>query len=188
MALLPNALTTIAAYKTYMEIPEDDTDQDAAIEMEINAVSDWIEGETDRKFAITEYVQHFTSNVRKIVLLDQYPVLTATVRGVSGESTEWTMDKAKGILVANTAWHGIAYTVEYTAGFVLPKDATEETPRTLPTDLEISCIEIVAMRLEKRSSNHLAVEVTGPLRDEFLPNLPYHLQSVIDRYKKKVIG
>ncbi|MCM0760670.1 hypothetical protein M7775_19145 [Sporomusa sphaeroides DSM 2875] len=192
MALSPNALTTVAAFKAYMELDMEDISQDSTIEMTINAVSDWIEGETDRKYALAEYEKTFTGNGRQLILLDYYPVNSATVFRImpdgNSEFTNWTLKKDMGALEAKEGWNGFEYTVSYAAGYVLPKDETEENARTLPAELENTCIEIVAIRMEKKNSNHLAVEVTGPLRDEFLPCLPYHLQKVIDRYKKKVIA
>lgn len=173
MPLLPNALTTLEKYKTYMEIDLTDTTRDAAIEIAINAVSEWLEGECGRNFQLAAYTETLTGTGRQKLLLTHYPVQAVQLLI---PLQEYTLVQDEGTLYRSAGWHG-EITVEYTAGYPV-----------IPTDLETVCIELVAMRLEMKSSNHLKTEVIGPLRSEYLSELPYQIQSVIERYRRVVFA
>ena len=82
--------------------------------------------------------------------------------------------------------------VSYTAGYVLPWQenltATPIVESTLPYDLEMACIKMVAADINRKGSEHEKSEGLGPLQSAFLDN--DYMQSVletIERYKKPVI-
>ncbi len=173
MPLLTNALTTVEKYKTYMELDLDDTSRDAAIEIAINAVSEWLEGECRRKFVLATYSETLQGNGRSKLLLPQYPV--QCIQNLLPEQA-YTLLPEEGSLYCLAGWQG-EITVEYTAGYPV-----------IPPDLETACMDCVTMRLEMKSSNHLKTEVIGPLRSEYLAELPYAIQSVIDSYRRVVVA
>ena len=173
MPLQPNALTSIEKYKTYMELDSTDTTRDAAIAIAINGVSEWLEGECGRSFQLATYTETLTGTGRQKLLLTHYPV--QAIQTITPPQ-KYTLVPDEGALFRSAGWYG-EITVEYTAGYPV-----------IPPDLETACIELVAMRLEMKSSNHLKTEVIGPLRNEYVSELPYAIQSVIDRYRRVVVA
>jgi len=71
--------------------------------------------------------------------------------------------------------------------YVLPADATAEIPRTLPYNIESSCIELVVIAYQCRGSEHLKTEVVGPLRSDFSIGWPEHIKQTLDRYRRYVM-
>lgn len=81
--------------------------------------------------------------------------------------------------------------VVYTAGYILPYQASDgETPvvSTLPYDLEMACIKMVAADINRKGSEHEKSENLGPLQSAFLDNdYSDSVLSVLERYKRPVI-
>ena len=167
MALADNALTTLATVKTELGITV--TTFDTVLERIINTVSEQIENYTKRKFKQQEHTEKYTGTNTLKLLLNQYPVSEVDEVIYKEESyTDYEIDYTSGILVSERIWEqtGIskglstrtAYPkadieVTYTAGYILPKDATEESPRTLPYDLEDACIEAVTANYLSRGQD-----------------------------------
>jgi hypothetical protein len=85
-----------------------------------------------------------------------------------------------------------AYTVTYTAGYVLPKDATADSPRTLPYDVERACIlTVVAGAASKgrdtsiTSESVLDASVTyaAPGAALGVSGLPLEAERLLERYR-----
>jgi len=70
--------------------------------------------------------------------------------------------------------------------YVLPKDDTTGTARTLPYNLESACIELVAIAYQMRGSEHLKQEYIGPLRSFFLEQMPFAVKETLDRYREYI--
>ena len=165
--LKSNALTTLQKVKDMLGIAVDDTDQsrDNILVNMINAASAWFETQTGRKFKKQSYTEKCQGSDAQELCLRQYPItavesITDTISGNAIESTEYSIGDSGyiGIVWKNSGWalqsyrYGLAYdplysrrylTVIYTAGYVLPKDATTETPSTLPSDIESVIWEMV---------------------------------------------
>ncbi|MFZ5688670.1 MAG: phage head-tail connector protein [Bacillota bacterium] len=207
MPLLPHALTTYEAVKEYLKL-SDDT-QKSSIERMINAVSEFIEGYCDRHFEKATYTEKYRGNGRQKLLLNQYPVTavtSVTVNGTTVDPAEYEVLSEEGILYNDGLWPWTGYyvgligeptgsklgiEVQYTAGYVLPKDDGTGTPpavRNLPYDLEDACIELVAIRYEMRGSEHMKRETIGPLTSEFIQDIPEHILKVLNKYKKLVVA
>lgn len=209
MPLSVHALTTIAAVKDYLRISLADTSQDASFERTIKAVSDFIEGYCGRHFEKATYTEKYRGNGRQKLLLNQYPIISVasvTVNDGLLDASEYEILAEEGTLYRESLWPWSGYSaglvgepvgsrrniqVQYTAGYILPKDDGTGTPpavRNLPYDLEDACIELVAIRHEMRGSEHMKQETIGPLTSEFIQGIPDHIIKVLNRYRKLVVA
>lgn len=187
-----SSLTTLKAAKTWIGLDTDDTSQDDLLTMLVEGVSAEIEGHCNRKFAKADYSMEFQGRGQKLVMLAEYPVASLLVVQVMSDEragvTGWTLDKESGILEAKSSWSGHLYQADYTAGYVLPGEATEENPRTLPKDLEKACWQLIEIAYSKRGNEHLATESLGPIREEYLQGMPLQIEEVLEKYKKPVLA
>ncbi len=124
----------------------------------INAASAYIEKQAGRHFGRREYSERYEGTGRHSLLLDNYPV--RKVKEIKDLSTGKVVRKEEyylensgefGIVYRETGWamqgrpSGLAndltavrknISVRYVAGYILPKDGTEETPSDLPYDIQ----------------------------------------------------
>lgn len=159
-ALAPNALTTLETVKAMLGIdPTDENAQrDAVLVNLINAASAWVERQTGRKLGRQVYTQKYVASGTQELVLLQWPITnveyvkdTADGSTISPSEYDYSVDGEIGVLYKDNGWAfrgyagGLAYDflyptryleVKYTAGYVLPKDATEDDPCTLPYDLQ----------------------------------------------------
>jgi len=159
-ALADNALTTLEDTKNMLGIAEDDADpqRDAVIAMLINSASSWVERMTGRTLGKRTYLQQYDAIGAQELVLRQWPILAVeyvldTQAGAEIPAEEYDINTGGdiGILYNDGGWPlrghrgGLAYDiitpmrcleVKYTAGYVLPKDAAEDDPCTLPADLQ----------------------------------------------------
>jgi hypothetical protein len=153
--LAPNALTTLATVKPYLQMDVIDTSNDATLSMIINSASAFIETQTGRTFGKASYTDKNFAPVPATVILKNTPVQSVDSIKVGGfeidESTYYETDLYLGTVLNPFGWaidmNGVVtpkLEITYTAGYTLPKDDTPEHPRTLPYDLETLCIELVA--------------------------------------------
>ncbi len=123
----------------------------------INAASAWVETITGRKFGKAVYTHRYPSPDAQELVLQQYPIRSVEyVKDVSSgavydpASYDFTMEGNIGVLYRDEGWpfqgyrYGLAndvktasrsLEVKFTAGYVLPKDATEDEPADLPWDI-----------------------------------------------------
>ena len=158
--LADNALTTLEDVKIMLGIAPDDVDEqrDAMLVNLINYASAWIERMTGRKLGRQQYTQRYVASGTQELVLLQWPIINVeyvkdTTDGsiIPPEEYDYTVDGEIGVLYKDNGWTfrgyvgGLSYDfllaaryleVKYTAGYVLPKDATEDDPGTLPADLQ----------------------------------------------------
>ena len=158
--LAQNALTTLETTKIMLGIAEDDIDpqRDAVITNLINSVSSWLERMTGRNLGKQTYIQEYVASGAQELVLLQWPILEVDYvidkqAGVQipAEQYDFNVTGNIGVLYKDNGWPlrahrgGLAndiiapmrcLEVKYTAGYVLPKDATEDDPCTLPADLQ----------------------------------------------------
>lgn len=126
----------------------------------INQASAMIERYCRRKFGMQTHKQLLRRATDEIIC-EQYPVLQVLDENAVDDET------AEGEYPAHVSYidndSGIVYlickmkgTFDYVAGYVLPKDATDEQPRTLPYDLEQACFLII---------NEIFVDEMGYIKD-----------------------
>jgi hypothetical protein len=158
--LAPNALTTLETMKTMLGIsPDDVNDQrDTIIINLINYVSAWIERMTGRNFGKQVYTQEYVASGRQELVLLQWPIISVayvkdTRSGftIPPEEYDFNVTGKIGVLYKDDGWPLRGYRggltaditvlmrcleVQFTAGYVLPKDATDDDPCTLPYDIQ----------------------------------------------------
>ena len=159
--LAPNALTTLCSMKFMLGIAPEDSDaqRDAVIVNMINAVSAWVERMTGRNLSKQTYTQSYNASGAQFLVLLQWPIISVDyvldiTTGLEIPPDEYRIEdngRGPGVLYKDNGWPlrgyrgGLAFDitapmraleVKYTAGYVLPKDATETDPCTLPYDLQ----------------------------------------------------
>lgn len=149
MSLATNALTTVAAVKSYLKIADTNTVDDSRIELLINACSSTIENFCRRNFIKQTFTdEEYDGNDHRYLNLYNYPVQSVqsvTLNDELVDSIEYIVKKKTGILARkyNNTLSGISYNryvpiwpkgdanilVTYTAGYDV-----------IPADLEQACI------------------------------------------------
>lgn len=138
MPLSENALTTADRLK----LPIDDL----SIEMYINAASDVLENYCNTKFSKKPRTLKLKSDGSKYLMINYWNIESVEqILNADAEITDYTILAEKGMLYKKGGWpklNDYDLEVNFTAGFILPKDATEENPSTLPGGIENACILI----------------------------------------------
>lgn len=163
--LAENALTTVERMKLMLGLADvEDERTDTIIEMLINKASAWIERQVGRNLARRYYDQWYDADGQQELVLLEYPIISVDFikeNGVLVDPSRYDYGQTGhiGVVYRDEGWlkagyrMGLAYDmirskrvieVGYTAGYVLPKDATEDDPQTLPADMEGLLWEIVS--------------------------------------------
>lgn len=162
--LANNALTTLEKAKSYLGIDPLDTTKDDDITFLINSASSLIEKKCRRVFGKALHIDNLPGRGATRLVLEHYPILELMELHIFDQKVDITKVKVlsdKGMLYrANGGFPGamdggrfmhpkpdVPYDtiyVEYWAGYVLPKDDTPAEPRTLPFDLELACLKMIA--------------------------------------------
>lgn len=157
--LATNAMSTLEDTMERLGIPSDaaDTTVKNNIIRLINSASAWIETTTGRRFGKQTYTHRYVAPGQQELVLRQFPIRAVeyvknTITGdvVNPESYDFLMTGDVGVLYRDEGWPFRGYVsglagdyiapqryleVKYTAGYVLPKDATVEEPADLPDDI-----------------------------------------------------
>lgn len=157
--LAPNAMTTLEDTLERLGIPDDaaDTTVKNNVIRLINSASAWIETVTGRRFGKAVYTDRYAGSGTQELFLRQYPIRsveyvkdTYTGAVISPSEYDYTMTGNIGVLYMDTGWPFRGYVgglagdyyaaqryleVKFTAGYVLPKDGTDEEPSDLPADI-----------------------------------------------------
>lgn len=208
MILRANALTTLDRLKSFLCIPadEEDPERGAALTQLINAASAWLETKLGRKLGRQTYDEpHFGTGTQRLVL-NQYPIIS--IRHIRDNRTgaeitgyDFVEEGEIGVVYREDGWTyyghigGLSYdyvaprrylTVNYTAGYVLPKDATEDDPCTLPADLEALIWNMIAQQwaLIENDAAGLSAFSISDVSWTFDKNLSQTWQDVISLYRK----
>lgn len=185
MALRSNALTTVAACKSQLDIPTANTDQDSFIERLINSASQQIDRYCNRRFVSTSYVEIFDGNRSNQLLLGNMPVTALSELNVDslrvfGSSTivaATEYGRTGNIITKNSGnWGNVRQSirVSYTAGF------TE-----VPADVENACIMLVELYYRMKNDRRIGRESQSKAGEDitFVDGLPKAVTDVLDNYK-----
>ena len=155
--LAENALTTLSRMKLMLGLSDiEDEKTDMIVEMLINRASSWVGRQIGRHLGKQTYLQWYDADGQQELVTEEYPIISVEYvkqRGalVDPQSYDYTQTGEIGVIYRDEGWlkagwrNGLAndivaskriIEVKYTAGYVLPKDATENDPQTLPADLE----------------------------------------------------
>ena len=187
MELAANALTTLLQVQTHLSAF--DPVEAAELNWLINVASDRMEAECNRAFAKTLHTaEAYLGDGRRLLALRQYPVLSVSLVTLGGEEIgDFSTDPAAGLLFRQNGWPKHAeISVTYDAGYVLPKDASDEQPRTLPFELEAACVLLVAQLYNQRGSEHLSAEAVGPLKWTYLEEIPA-VRASMNKYRRPLL-
>jgi hypothetical protein len=218
--LAENALTTRELAKSHIGIAQTDETQDTFVDFIINTASSLIEKYCNRKFGVRTYQDFMIGRGSTKLILDNYPITEVQQLTIEDKpvdvASEITVLSESGMLFkprggfplrleggrfthpkVDEPQHNIFVT--YRAGFILPKDATDTQPRTLPFDLEMACLRMLSiMKKDKDIANGQSLilkreqigDWVGEYEPEFKnvsPKLDYmdpDILSILDLYKR----
>ena len=187
MEIAANALTTLLQVQTHLSVT--DSAETPELTWLINVASDRIEAECNRSFGkATHTSEEYTGDGRRLLALQQYPILVVSAITMDEDPViDFLIDNAAGLLFREAAWNkNSVISTTYDAGYVLPKDATTENPRTLPYELESACVLLVAQLYNQRGSEHLSAEAVGPLKWTYVDEIPA-VRAIINKYRRVLL-
>ena len=155
--LAHNALTTLDRMKLMLSL-DDETDERTCtlVELLVNKASSWVEQQVGRPLGKNTYREFYEADGQQELVTLKYPIISVDYvkeagRLVPPERYDYGQTANIGVIYRDDGWLRAGYRrglandiieskrnieVRYTAGYVLPKDATDEEPQTLPADLE----------------------------------------------------
>ena len=155
--LANNALTTLDRMKLMLSL-DDETDERTCtlVELLVNKASSWVEQQVGRPLGKNTYREFYEADGQQELVTLKYPIISVDYvkeagRLVPPELYDYGQTANIGVIYRDDGWLRAGYRrglandiietkrnieVRYTAGYVLPKDATDEEPQTLPADLE----------------------------------------------------
>lgn len=155
--LANNALTTLDRMKIMLSL-DDETDERTCtlVELLVNKASSWVEQQVGRPLGKNTYREFYEADGQQELVTLKYPIISVDYvkeagRLVPPERYDYGQTANIGVIYRDDGWLRAGYRrglandiietkrnieVCYTAGYVLPKDATDEEPQTLPADLE----------------------------------------------------
>lgn len=184
MTLPSNALTILDTVKDDLDLAG--STRDARLTRMIAAASDAIEAYCQRPFGKATVTEKYQPSGTPLLCLNRTPILSITQVKYDGaviDADSYEIeDAAAGLLrkkygvwpAADLAVGGSAsqdgvpgtgrklIEVTYVGGYVLPKDATNETPRTLPYTIEQACLMTVTQLAWKKGRD---LSITNELDD-----------------------
>lgn len=205
--LRDNALTTLEALKQMLGLDADDTSNDEVLIQLINQASASVERALGRKLRRSTYTQHLKGTGNQYLLVENYPIIDVEYIKQAGEYIDpglydITEQGAAGVIYKDDGWtyYGYPYglagdhitgsrniVVRYTAGYVLPWEATEDDPATLPADLEGLVQEMVQYifgKLQNGGTAGLKAFSISDVRWEWSDETPSTWQDIINQYKR----
>ncbi|QOS97556.1 phage gp6-like head-tail connector protein [Brevibacterium sp. JNUCC-42] len=182
-------LTTLSKAKRLMGVPSENESRDVEILAFLTATSTAIENYCRRSFGLQEYKNQKFDGVRgNYLLVKNFPVHSvSSVQINKTEIKDYEIIDDKGMLFRTTGWQAKEreISVSYMAGYVLPADATEENPCTLPEPLELACILYcqTLMRTPGVSAERVGdISVSYTSEGE---NIPFAVKSLINPYRRE---
>lgn len=160
--LSETALTTLEDTLRFLGMDPEDKEVDVQVKnniiLTINAASAYIEKQAGRRFGRREYSEQYEGTGSQRLLLNNYPVkkikeIKDLSMGRAIRKAEYYLENGgeSGIIYRDDGWAKCGYpsglandltvvkkniSVKYVAGYILPKDGTEELPSDLPYDLQ----------------------------------------------------
>lgn len=175
--------------KTYLKIPLAETSQDSLVEFFINASSEMIERETDRKLKAQSIVDTVHGRSSNIVLLSQWPV---------NSITELRIDNSSIFVDANTLIDASEYRIgddknslvllsrTFTKGYNNVRITFNGGYSSIPSDLEHACLWMVFYYHKMRIAEDIGRQSKskGDESVSMLQEAPADVKNTINRYKR----
>ena len=168
MRLNDNALTTTTSvWRAMRQTEVSDADADLVISL-INQASARVEAMLDRKLGHAAYTEKHKAEGEQLLIVREWPVTAVTSVKIGDEPLSpdaYELDSLGAY--KDNGWPRAGYPrgltgepltpsrsieISYEAGFILPKDATDDRPATLPADIEALVIEMVIRVLSQMES------------------------------------
>ena len=188
-------------------LSDEDIGSDGILIQLINQASASVERALGRKLRRSSYVEKRKGTGSQYLLVEHYPIVSVAYIKQAGEEIDPSLyDIATqgnaGVICKDDGWPYYGYPqgltgdpvagsrnieVKYTAGYILPWEATKEEPSDLPDDLEGLVQEMVQYafgRLETGGSAGLKAFSISDVRWEWSEDTPSSWQDVIDRHKR----
>lgn len=197
-------LTTVMTVKSELGIPMSDVSQDALLTSFIDQASDAIVTFCGRPFAKESYRETIPGYGTTRLMLSRTPIVTvSSVVADSEVITDYLLENPEaGILFRKQGWQwaptlgwnitfhpvgnseNLNFTVEYTAGYVLPGD---QGTRTLPHNIERACIDTVkAWYSAKERDPAITGERIGDYQVSYAQGLPASVMQMLAPWRRIV--
>ena len=191
--ILSYSLITVGDLKNFMGI--DTPIYDEKLTMIVNAMTDYIESRTGRRFKSTAYTEYVNGDGSDALQMKQYPITAITSveeNSNSDNSSNWaTLATTEYFNIGNYldagiikktagAFRGTAnYRVTYTAGYT-----------TLPSDLKYACYMLASEAFNRSRSAGVKSESLGDhsITFESISMENDNVEKVIQRYRKYTIA
>ena len=189
MAVNANALTTLAFAKTYLKIPTGETSMDTLVEFWINAASQYIETETERKLKAQSLVEYINGRKANMILTRQWPINSISELRIDQgglftdastlvDASEYAVGDDEAIIVLRNLMFPAGYRnikLTYNAGFA-----------AIPPDLEDACLWMVQYFRMMRDSGDIGRPSKGKEGESstILQSAPQHVRDAISRYRR----
>lgn len=185
--LADNALTTVEKARKTLELASED--KDIYVIDAINMASAIIERYCNRQFKRDEYIDLIIESTDEVIL-SQFPV--HRIISVNGKSVKpCLLDEEAGVLYQHISSRS---KIVFEAGYTLPKDATIDSPRTLPLDIEGACLKLVR-HLYEDDEQVAAIDMAGlksvdmgdmkvQLAGASTESIPADVQQLLISYRK----
>ncbi|OMF28309.1 hypothetical protein [Paenibacillus sp. FSL H8-0259] len=173
-------LTTLAKARLLGIDPTGDL-QDVELTALLTVASAAIEEKCRRAFKLQEYTGRVNGMSGQYLYLPNYPVHSISVYHKPEHPFTDVETLDNGVFFRRCGWPGgeRGLSVTYTAGYVLPEDATEENPSTLPETLEYACV-LMAKHLQREPG--IASERVGDISVAYAAaeaDMPLAVKSLI---------
>lgn len=197
MSLNSNALTTVANQKSYLGITV--STYDTLLEIFINGCSAWIERKISRVLikpasdAVELHDGDFDATGRYMIFARQYPIASITsIEYKSGSlgsptwvafnSNDYTFDAEAGIIYFNASLSSILpnrqnIRLTYKGGYA---------SGSVPSDLELACLKMVAKEFDKRKSQGVTSEGVGGGNVGWNEDVDPSILSIIKTFRRFV--
>jgi hypothetical protein len=189
MALNANALTTLAQAKMFCKIPTLETSLDTLLEFYINASSDYIERECDRKLKAQSHTELRHGRKQNILLLKEWPINSVTSLKIDStgvftspdtvlDTSEYKVgDDGMSIVLLDRVLPNGYNNVQaiYNAGY-----------STIPSDLEMATLWLVFWYNQVRNNQDIGRprKSKGDESFEISQSAPKEVLDTISRYKR----
>jgi len=185
MTLSQNALTTLAAAKTSLKIPEDDSSRDAILELLIEAMSAAAESYCSRALARRTVSAEPHELCGHKITLDHYPLVSLGRVVVDGGEIALSCvgtDAQAGIVKLPSLMQGTAL-VDYTAGLC-------SGPGSAPADIQLAIWKWLEYALSREGGAALTREQLGDYAVSYAEETgapPPAVRSLLEPYRSERI-
>jgi len=190
MALNSNALTTLVTAKAWLPIPISETSMDSIVELCINAASERIEREVDRKLASQSFIEYHHGTGQNVILCRQWPV--TAVSEVKFDSTGSFSDPSTIVDTSRYTVGDDQTAIVMINGYIVPKGYQNikltytAGYATIPSDLEMACLWLVRYYFSMRQ-NQMIGKTTSSKGDEsssWTQAMPEEIREILAKYKR----